>query len=98
VGFHGGTLPYIRHRIDLDGSPAQAGPKLASLVRGEARSFGGGPQFLMARTILKSPTWHAQTMAAAKSAPGGGQIEFVDVYTFFLLLKEQFEHGRQGHG
>jgi len=89
VGLHRGTLPYIRHRMDLDGAPAQAGPALVAQVAGEAKAFAGGPQFLMARTILKSPTWHAQTMAAAKSAPGGERIKFVDVYTFFLLLKEE---------
>jgi hypothetical protein len=28
-------------------------------------------------------------MAAAQAAPGGRQIQFVDAYTFFLLLKTQ---------
>lgn len=53
----------------------------------EKKAFAGGPQFLMPRTILKSPTWHAQTMARTKTLAGGEAIEFVDVYTFFLLLK-----------
>jgi hypothetical protein len=89
VGLHRGTLPYVRHRLDLDGSPAQAGATLAAQVGREQKAFAGGPQFLMARTILKSPTWHAETMAAAKAAPGGERIEFVDADTFFLLLKTQ---------
>ena len=42
----------------------------------------------MPRTILKSPTWHAQTMRAARAAPGGERIEFVNAPTFFLLLKQ----------
>ena len=89
VGLHDHSLPYIRHRLDLDGSPAQAGATLISQITGEKKTFGDGPEFLMARTILKSPTWHANTMAAAKAAPGGERIEFVDVYSFFLLLKTQ---------
>ncbi|HEX4349145.1 MAG TPA: hypothetical protein VH251_02095, partial [Verrucomicrobiae bacterium] len=92
VGLHGGTLPYIRHRLDLDGSPAQAGATLVRLVEGEKKAFAGGPQFLMARTILKSPTWHADTMAATKATPGGERIEFVEAYTFFLLLKTELSH------
>lgn len=89
VGLHRGTLPYIRHRLDLDGTPDQAGATLVSVVQSERTRFNGGPQFLMPRTILKSPTWHAQTMAAAQALPGGEHIQFVDVYTFFLLLKTQ---------
>jgi hypothetical protein len=94
VGLYRGTLPYIRHRLDLDGTPAQAGANLAAKVAGERKDFAGGPQFLMTRTILKSPSWHANTMAAAKAAPGGERIEFVDAYTFFLLLKYQLGQGK----
>jgi len=89
VGLHHGTMPFIRHRLDLGGSPAQAGATLAARLAEEKNSFTGGAQFLMARTILKSPTWHAETMAAAQAAPEGRQIQFVDAYTFFLLLKTQ---------
>jgi hypothetical protein len=92
VGLHNGTLPCIRHRMDLDGSPAQAGAKLAAKVADEKKAFADGPQFLMARTVLKSPTWHADTMTAAKAALGGENIEFVDAYTFFLLLKTSLQH------
>jgi hypothetical protein len=89
VALHRGRLPYIRHRLDLDGSPEQAGAALAAKVAEEKKDFVGGAQFLMSRTVLKSPTWHAETMAAALAAPGGQQIQFVDAYTFFLLLKTQ---------
>ena len=91
VGLHAGKLPFIRHRLDLDGSPAVAGANLAAKVAAEKKDFAGGTQFLMTRTILKSPTWHAETMAAAQAAPGGQRIQFVDAYTFFLLLKIQLE-------
>ena len=94
VGLHDGSLPYIRHRLDLDGTPAQAGVTVVNQVAAEKKSFGEHPQFLMARTILKSPTWHAETMAAAKAAPGGAQIEFVDTYSFFLLLKTALKEAK----
>jgi hypothetical protein len=89
VALHGGKLPYIRHRLDLDGSPPQAGGVLVAKLAEEKKEFAGGPQFLMPRTILKSPTWHAETMAASHAAPSGEWIEFVDAPTFFLLLKTQ---------
>jgi tRNA(Arg) A34 adenosine deaminase TadA len=41
----------------------------------------------MARTVLKSPTWHAETIAATQAAPGGERVTFLDAYSFFLLLK-----------
>ena len=83
-----GIMPYIRHRLDLvPHDPAQAGAQLAGLVAAEKKDFPGGTQFLMVRTILKSPTWHAATMAAAQAAAGGQRIQFVDAYTFFLLMK-----------
>ena len=92
VRLHDGTMPYIRHRLDLSGSPTQAGADLAAKVADEKKDFAGGPQFLMVRTVLKSPTWHANTMAAAKATPGGERIEFLDAYTFFLLLKTSLQH------
>lgn len=88
IALHRGALPYILHRLDLNPEdPAKSGPELAAKVAAEQKDFPGGTQFLMVRTILKSPTWHAQTMAAARAAPGGARIEFVDAYTFFLLMK-----------
>jgi hypothetical protein len=80
--------------LDLGGSPAEAGTTLVAQINGEKAAFDNGPQFLMARTILKTPTWHADTMAAAKAAPGGDRIEFVDVYSFFLLLKTQLSQAK----
>jgi hypothetical protein len=92
IALHRGTMPYIRHRKDLTPEdPAKAGPELAATVAAEQKDFPGGTQFLMVRTILKSPTWHAETMAAAQAAPGGGRIDFVDAYTFFLLMKTHLE-------
>ena len=87
IALHEGKLPYIRHRMDLDGPPAQAAAVLLAKVAEETPHFPDGPQFLMARTVLKSPTWHAETIAATQAAPGGERVTFLDAYSFFLLLK-----------
>jgi hypothetical protein len=89
VGLHRGVMPYLRHQMDLTGTPAAAADDIVARVAQEKSAFAGGPQFLMPRTILKSPSWHAKTMAAVHALPGGKQVEFVDSYTFFLLLKHQ---------
>ena len=81
AGLHKKTMPYIRMKLDLYGNPPEAGPRIARLVEPDL------PQFMVIRTILKSPTWHRQTMQHAKQAPGGKALRFVDPYTFFLLLK-----------
>lgn len=80
-GLHRGTMPFIRMGMDLDGDPPAAGAAVAGLVAKDL------PRFAVIRTILKSPTWHRQTMERAAAAPGGDRIRFVDPYTFFLLLK-----------
>lgn len=81
IGLHRGTMPYVKMAIDLDGSPPQAGVKIADLAKGRL------PMFLAVRTILKSPTWHKQTMDAAGKSSGGTVIRFVDPYTFFMLAR-----------
>jgi hypothetical protein len=78
-------MPCARMMIDLDGDPRQVGAQIAGFV-GEAR-----PQFFTMRTILKSPTWHKETMEHAQAAPKGDQLRFVDPYTFFLLLKTHLQ-------
>ncbi len=84
-GLHRGTMPLIRMKTDLYGSPAEAGKRIASLVAPDL------PQFMFIRTILRSPTWHKQTMEQARQA-APGKIRFVGPYTFFLLLKTHERH------
>ncbi len=73
------TLPYVRMKLDLAGAPAEAGATLASLAGVNA------PKFLFIRTILKSPSWHRDTMNVATAI--NSSLRFVDPYSFFLLLK-----------
>ena len=95
VSLHGGKLPCIGHRMDLDGAPTQAGADLVKRVRQEKALFADGPQFLMARTVLKSPSWHADTIAATQAAAGGEHVTFLDAYSFFLLLKTHLIQEKQ---
>jgi len=85
-GVFRGVLPHVRMKLDLDGTPAEAGATLASLAGVNA------PEFLFIRTILKSPSWHRDVMNAATAI--NSSLAFVDPYTFFLLLKahEQTSH------
>lgn len=78
-GVHRGVMPYTRMKLDLDGSPEEAGARVAGLVGANL------PKFLFLRTILKSPSWHRDTMAAATAITP--DVEFIDPYSFFLLLK-----------
>lgn len=78
-GVFRGTMPYLRMKLDLDGEPAAAGERLATMAGINA------PKFMFIRTILKSPTWHQETMARARAL--NPQAEFVDPYAFFLLFK-----------
>ncbi len=82
-GVHKNTMPYIRMKLDLYGSPKDAGARIAGLVEDDL------PQFMVIRTILQSPSWHKQTMQKAKESPRGERLRFVDPHTFFLLLKSR---------
>ena len=79
LGVFRGVLPHVRMKLDLDGTPAEAGATLASLAGVNA------PEFLFIRTILKSPSWHRDVMNAATAI--NSSLAFVDPYTFFLLLR-----------
>lgn len=89
-GLHQNTLPLLSMKMDLDGSPKEAGAVLARLTGANL------PKFSPIRTILKSPTWHQQTMDRALSLPGGDKVKFVDPYTFFLLLKTHEQNRAAG--
>ncbi len=78
-GVYRGTMPYLRMALDLDGAPEDAGARVAGMAGVNA------PKFFFIRTILKSPSWHKAVMEKARSL--NPNIEFVDPYTFFLLLK-----------
>jgi len=80
-------MPFVRMDRDLDGPPEAA----ARRVLGRIKETGS--QFMIFRTILWTPSAHAELFKLIKSSPEGSSIEIVDPYTFFLLLKTK-EEGR----
>jgi hypothetical protein len=61
----------------------------------QAAATTNGPCFLWARTILKSPSWHAEVSRHLREKHPQAQVVVVDPYTFFGLIKEQAS--RIGH-
>lgn len=72
---------------DLPDAAAQAAAVLAQLA-GEVK---GGPRFLWARSILKSPSWYAEVAQLAKEKHPAAPVTFVDPYTFFGLIRCHYE-------
>ncbi len=83
-GVHRGVMPYARMKLDLHGPPEEAGARLAEMAG------AGGPKFFFIRTILKSPSWHRDTMARAREL--NPAVTFTDPYSFFTLLKRYESH------
>ena len=88
-GVHKGVMPYTRMKLDLHGSPEDAGARLAQMAG------SGGPKFFFIRTILKSPSWHRGTMARAREL--NPEITFTDPFSFFTLLKRYEAHKEDYH-
>lgn len=85
-GVYKERMPFLRMKLDLYGTPEEAGARVAGL---------GGvnvPKFLFVRTILQTPSWHGEVMRIAKEH--NAKIEFVDPYTFMGLLHAHYEHLR----
>jgi len=76
------TIP-MRH--DLYGEPEKAGKELSDHFVAERQP--GKPHFLPIRTILKTPSWHKTVMEETIRHSGEDNVEFVDIYSFFLLME-----------
>ena len=74
-----GDMPFIRMNLDLDGNPKDVARMITSRFQGEKR------QFLIFRTILKTPSWHAEVRNALES--GHPDTKIIDSYSFFKLMK-----------
>jgi len=72
-------MPFIRMNLDLDGRPDDVANTIASRFEGDV------PQFLIFRTILKTPSWHVEVRDHLRRIYPDAEI--VDPYTFFALLK-----------
>jgi hypothetical protein len=79
-GLHNG-MPFLRMSSDLDGTPANAAQTIHRLARGKP------PGFYAFRTVLKTPSWHAQVEQEILRTDGN-KIKFVDLYTLLALVHE----------
>ncbi|MDI6827804.1 MAG: GxGYxYP family putative glycoside hydrolase [Armatimonadota bacterium] len=84
-GVHKG-MPFIRMGMDLEWEPVESAKKILQQV-GKSK-----PEFFIFRTILWRPTAHKKLFDALKASPHGKDIEIVDPYTLFLLLRQHEEN------
>ncbi len=94
AGLIGQKVPYMQStdgmytipmRHDLYGEPKKAGKELSDHFVAERKP--GKPHFLPIRTILQTPSWHKTVMEETIRISGPENVEFVDAYSFFLLME-----------
>jgi hypothetical protein len=61
----------------------------AAYMAQQAAATANGPRFLWARTILKTPSWHAEVSRLLREKHPEAPVVVVDPYTFFGLIREQ---------
>ena len=84
---NGGKTPYRAMNFDLANPEHGAG-----IILGDVR-LDRGPQFNVYRTILWSPSQLKDMFERVKKDEArGSRVEFVDAYTFWLLLRLEAEH------
>jgi hypothetical protein len=59
-----------------------------------ARRSKGGPGFLWARSILKSPSWYAAISRRLREGHPEVPVEVVDPYSFFGLIRHEFSRAQ----
>ncbi|MCX6377813.1 MAG: hypothetical protein NTU88_17580, partial [Armatimonadetes bacterium] len=74
-------MPYMRMSDDLNGPPEDSAKLVLSRL-GEQK-----PEFFIFRNILWSPTNQKKLFDAIKASPAGKDVEIVDPYTLFLLIR-----------
>jgi hypothetical protein len=77
-------VPTIRE-WDMPDSAEQT----AAYMAGQATAAANGPLFLWARTILKTPSWHAEVSRLLHEKHPTAPVVVVDPYKFFGLIREQ---------
>jgi hypothetical protein len=61
----------------------------------QAAAATNGPCFLWARTILKSPSWHAEVSHVLREKHSAAPVVVVDPYTFFGLIEQHVSGARR---
>ena len=83
-------VPTIRE-WDMPGSPEAT----AAYVAKQSAAATNGPCFLWGRTILKSPSWHADVSRFLRDKHPEAPVVVVDPYTFFGLIGEHVARAGQ---
>jgi len=81
-GVHKG-MPYIRCEEAIQYHTPEESASLLLRFVGSKK-----PDFLYFRTILMTPCEHKRLFELVKASPKGKDMEFVDPYTLFLLIKK----------
>ncbi len=79
-GVHNG-MPYLHMTADLDGGPADAARTICRLVSDSL------PSFMVFRSVVKTPTWHAQVEQELHRI-AGDEVKVVDLYSLLWLTRE----------
>ena len=83
-------VPTIRE-WDMPGSSERTAAYMAQ----QAAAATKGPCFLWARTILRTPSWHADVSRILREKYPKARVAVVDPYTFFGLIKEHVNGDRK---
>lgn len=78
-------MPFIQMGMDLNWKPEESAKKILQQI-GKSK-----PEFFIFRTILWSPSAHKQLFDALKGSPHGKDVEIVDPYTLFMLIRQHEE-------
>lgn len=81
-GLHG-QMPFVRMRGDIGGDVEQA----ARTVAGWITTDTNRPLFLVARSVLKTPTWYYQLNQRLQQK-FGDSIRIIDLYTLMTIIRE----------
>jgi hypothetical protein len=77
-----GQMPVLRMASDLGDSEDGAAGVIASRLRGRT------PQFLVFRSILKSPSWHLRVVEKVRARCPDEPLEVVDAITLLALVRQ----------
>jgi len=75
------NMPFVQMSADIDGSPAEAARAILK------HTSDSSHQFFVFRSILKTPTWHAEVEQELHRL-AGEKIKVVDLYSLLQLVRE----------
>ncbi|GAA4991596.1 GxGYxYP domain-containing protein [Actinopolymorpha pittospori] len=83
-----GQTPYVRMGPDLPRADvATASQALQAALDGDLAGPPPEPEFHSIRTILATPSWHRDIVAAVRGRVPDAALEIVDAHTFYALVR-----------